>query len=78
VYDKEVPFYFENLPTSRLLESAMGRLMPSPKDGAHDTRKLFARYDNILPKYRQPNMTLTSLRLLPHCHNAGGDSSFPS
>jgi phosphatidylethanolamine-binding protein (PEBP) family uncharacterized protein len=86
VYNKEVPFYFENLPMSRLLESALGRLMPAPKDGAHGTRKLFTRCDNILPKYRQPNMTVTSPDLGPSgsfltAHNAGGDdgdSSFPS
>jgi phosphatidylethanolamine-binding protein (PEBP) family uncharacterized protein len=47
-------------------------------------RKLFTRCDNIRPKYRQPNMSVTSPELGPSgsfltAHNAGdGDSSFPS
>jgi phosphatidylethanolamine-binding protein (PEBP) family uncharacterized protein len=69
---------------SRLLESAVGRLLPSPKGGAHGTRKLFTRCDNILPKYRHPNMAVTSPELGPSgssltAHNAGdGDNAFPS
>jgi phosphatidylethanolamine-binding protein (PEBP) family uncharacterized protein len=66
------------------MSSLIGLLLPSPKDGAHGTRKLFTRCDNIRPKYREPNMTITSPDLgrsgsYLTAHNAAdGDSAFPT
>lgn len=69
---------------ARFIESAVGRLLPSPKDGAHGTRKLFTRCDNILPKFRRPNISVTSPTLGPSgsfltADNAGdGANRFPA
>lgn len=65
------------------MESALGRIMPSPKRGDSGTHKLFTRGHDFTI-LRTPTLTVTSPEcgpsgssLLPH-HSASSGNSFPS